>query len=118
METITDLLTGVKFNPSRINQRFQTPANRIQYYNRKAKKIRLMKSQYDKPLHKNYLILTELLEGKNEVVYHKQYLLGKGYHLGVYTHLKEYNGKNCFAIYEFLIVTNNSDDIKFIRTND
>ncbi len=118
METISDLLTGEKFVPSRINQRFQTPKNRVLYYNKKAKKIRLLKSNYDRPLHKNYMILLELLDGKEEVVFSKDYLLGKGYSFGVYTHIENYKGKSCYAIYDFLLITLPTGDIKFIKNND
>jgi hypothetical protein len=118
METIIDLLTGEKFVPNRVNQRFQNPKNRVLYYNKKAKKIRHMKSIYDKPLHKDYMILLELLDSKKEVVFSKDYLLGKGYSFGVYTHIENYNGKSCYAIYDFLIITLTNGDIKFIRNND
>ena len=118
METISDLLTGEKFIPSRINQRFQNPKNRVLYYNKKAKKIRLTKSIHDKPLHKNYMILLELLDRKNEVVFTKDYLLGKGYSFCVYTHIHDYNGKSCYAIYNFFMFSLENGTIKFIRNND
>lgn len=118
METISDLLTGEKFVPSRVNQRFQNPKNRVLYYNKKAKKIRLLKSVHDKPLHKNYMVLLELLDGKEVVVFTKDYLLGKGYSFGVYTHVENYNGKSCFAIYNFFMVALENGNIKFIRNHD
>lgn len=117
MESKTDLLTGQMFVPTRINQRFQNAKNRIVYYNQKANRIRHMKSEFDKPLHRNYLILLELMKGNKETVFHKQYLLGKGYHFGVYTHLEEHEGNSCFAIYEFLVLSDGSDQIKFVRND-
>jgi hypothetical protein len=64
------------------------------------------------------MILLELLDKKNEVVFSKDYLLGKGYSFGVYTHIHDYKGKNCYAIYNFLMIALENGTIKFIRNND
>ena len=80
-----DLLTGEEFETSRINQKFINPKNRIKYYNEKAKQLRQEKAFINKPLHNNLCILKELLADKNEIVKHKQFLLGKGFSFGVHT---------------------------------
>ena len=115
METRKDPLSGDTFVAKRITQRFKTPTNRILYWNEWAKKVRHKKSKFDKPLHRNYLIITVLLNGKKEAVFHKQFLLGKGYHFGLHTHSEGIDGKNHFAIYEFIIAPLPNDMIKFHR---
>ena len=115
MEPRIDPITKIKFFPKRINQRFEKKENRILYWNNKANQIRHRKSSIDKPLNRNYLILLKLLEGKKEAQFHKQYLLGMGYSFGVYTHIEEHNGNTTFAIYDFVVFTDDSDNIKFIK---
>jgi hypothetical protein len=115
MEDKIDLLTGEHFIPKRANQKFATPLNRVQYYNQKANNIRHHKSNFDKPLHRNYNILTELLEGKKSAIFHKQFLIGKGYNFEVYTHIVEIEGKRQFAIYNFVILHENFEKIKLLR---
>ena len=68
-----DPLTGERFIALRSNQVFATEENRIRFNNEKAKEIRIEKSFVDKPLHKNLLILTELMEGKLESIFHEIY---------------------------------------------
>lgn len=115
MQLIKDKLTGELFKPARINQRFITSKNRITFHNENAKVLRYKKASIDKPLHLNHKISLELMKEKKEVVFHKQFLLGKGFNFGFYTHVKEYNGKTCFALYNFLIITVDNDNIKFIK---
>lgn len=110
-----DPLTGERFIALRSNQVFATEENRIRFNNEKAKEIRIEKSFVDKPLHKNLLILTELMEGKLESIFHEQFLNGKGYSLNVMTHYEEYEGKSCRAIYNYLIMRIDSENIKIVK---
>jgi hypothetical protein len=68
IEQKIDLLTGEKFIPKRINQRFASPINRIRFHNRQAKKIRLDKSHVDKPLHDNYFVYHITLTWKSMTI--------------------------------------------------
>jgi len=111
----TDPLTGEIFTAYRTNQVFATDENRIRFNNLKAKELRNDKSQVDKPLHNNYRILNELMAGKQEAVFHKQFLLGRGYSFMVLTHYEELAGKNFMAVYNFIIVSQDGDKIKIVR---
>jgi hypothetical protein len=109
-----DLLTGENFY-GRINQNFSKSSNRIKYYNNKATIIRHSKRGIDIMLHKNYLIIVELIEKNNNRSYHKEYLLGKGYSFNVYTHLVKYENKQHFAIYDYIILHDEEFNYKFIK---
>ncbi len=110
-----DLLTGEEFEPQRINQKFKIPANRIAYYNRKANKLRQSVSYITKPILKNFKIFNELLEGKNEAVFHNQFLAGKGVSFDFYTHIEKYEEKNRFAIYNFITIPLENNETKIIK---
>jgi hypothetical protein len=110
-----DLLTGELFEPRRSNQNFANPQNRIKYYNEKAKKQRQKIAYINKPLQKNLSILDELCSNKNEAVFHKQYLLGKGFSFGVFTHYDSYQDKNYRACYQYLIIPFTNEQIKIVR---
>lgn len=113
--TKTDLLTGQKFEARRINQNFATPENRIKFYNQKANNLRHINSYVNKPLHANICILNELLAGKNEATFHKQFLSGKGFSFGVHTHYIEHNKITRIAIYQYIIIPLENDQIKILR---
>ncbi len=111
----TDPLTGEIFIAFRANQVFANDENRIRYNNLKAKELRENKSQVDKPLLNNFRILNDLLTGKEEEVFHKQFLLGRGYSFLVFTNYEDYKGKRCLAVYKYIIVPMEDDKIKIIK---
>ncbi len=111
----TDPLTGEPFFASRANQVFASDENRIKYNNLKAKTLRDRRSFVDKPLHTNLRILNELMGSKTEIELHRQFLIGKGFDVQVFTHSEEIDGKDYFAIYEFIIIPLPNDQIKIIR---
>ena len=111
----TDPLTGEMFFPSRSNQVFANDENRIKYNNLKAKTFRDRKSFVDKPLHTNLRILNALMGTKTELELHRQFLIGRGFDVQVFTHSVELNGKDYYAIYEFVIIPLTNDQIKIVR---
>ena len=111
----TDPLTGKKFTAFPANQVFATDENRIRFNNLKAKELRESKSEIDKPLLINFRILNQLMAGKKEEVFHKQFLLGRGHSFMVLTHYEERAGKNFMAVYNFIIVSQDGDKIKIVR---
>lgn len=102
-----DLLTGEEFEPKRIDQKFANPANRIKYYNLKAKNERIEFSKLDKPLKINKKIIDELLAGKKEAELNHQFLLGKGFDFRAYNRIQTYNDQNCFCVYQYIIINDN-----------
>jgi hypothetical protein len=115
--TRKDLLTGEAFVPQRINQVFANSANRIAYHNMKANELRHSAAYINKPLNVNVRILNELMKGKREKTFHKQYLLGKGFSFSVFNHVNSYEGKNYYAIYEYTLVNLGKDQIKIIKND-
>jgi hypothetical protein len=112
-----DLLTGEVFYPSRITQKFARADNRIKYHNLKANKLRHSVMYVNSPLHKNLRILNEIMEGKDKGIFHKQFLLGKGYSLGVMTHYKQVEGKQISCVYHYGITSDVNDKLVIIRIN-
>jgi hypothetical protein len=111
----TDLLTGEKFIPARANQNFASAANRIKYYNQKANETRHKAAFVNKPLHANFLILNNIMGTLKEKVFHKQFLLGKGFSFGVNTHCEVLGSEKHFAIYHYIMIPLQGDQIKIIR---
>ena len=61
------LYSGEAFKPIRSNQKFASTKNRISYHNAKLKKVRDARASIDNKLHKNYLILLELMKDKTNL---------------------------------------------------
>lgn len=110
-----DLLTNEEFHSTRINQKFANAENRIKFYNNKANKFRQSIAFISKPLQNNIIILNELMAGKEECVFHKEYLLGKGYSLSIHSHIHRYQNKNHFAIHNYIIMSISETQIKIIK---
>ena len=110
-----DLLTNEDFVPSRINQKFAKAENRIKYYNDKANEFRHSIAYLNKPILLNIRILNELMKSKKEATFHKQFLLGKGFSMGVYTHIEQYDNKNHFAIHKYIILSLANEQIKIVN---
>ena len=110
-----DLLTNEDFVPSRINQKLAKAENRIKYYNDKANEFRHSIAYLSKPIQQNIRILNELMKGKKDAAFHKQFLLGKGFSMGVYTHIEQYDSKNQFAIHTYIILPVANEQIKIIN---
>jgi hypothetical protein len=109
-----DLLTGEVFEPKRINQKFSCPTNRIRFNNNKAKEIRHHTAYINNPLNQNFRILKELEIGKKELIFHRQFLLGKGFNFHVFNNTCKYENQICYAIYHFIIVPMPNDQIKIV----
>ena len=110
-----DLLTKEEFIPSRINQKFAKSENRIKYYNDKANEFRHSLAYLNKPLHLNIRILNEIMKGKKEGTFHKQFMLGKGFSVGVHTHVEKFGDKNEYAIYNYIIIPHANEQLKIIN---
>jgi hypothetical protein len=115
--TRKDLLTGEVFNPKRVNQKFATPLNRVTFHNKKANELRQALAYISKPLHLNIRILNELMTGKKESTFHKEFLKGKGFSFEVHNHVKRYDNKNHFAIYQYVVIPLGNDQIKIIAND-
>lgn len=110
-----DLLTNEEFIPLRINQKFAKAKNRIKFYNDKANEFRHSIAYINKPLHLNIRILNELMRGRKEATFHKQFLLGKGYSMGSYSHVEHYENKKQFAVHKYILLFLDNEQIKIIN---
>lgn len=111
-----DLHTGEEFSPSRRNQKFATPQNRIAYNNAKAALVRELKSPVDKAIHKSHRILEEFMEGINEVTIHQERLIGKGFNFEVHNHVEKYDNEFRYCIYQYILV-HEGEKTKIVRND-
>lgn len=109
-----DLLTQEEFTPSRINQKFANARNRIKFYNDRANEFRHSIAYISKALNLNIRILNSLMKDRKDLIIHKQYLLGKGFAMGIHTHIEQYNGNKQFAIHKYIIIPLANDEVKII----
>ncbi len=110
-----DLLTKEEFFPKRANQKFANPANRIKYHNNRAAQLRKEASFINTPLLTNLQILNKVMQGKKELVLHKEFLKGMGYSFEVFTHIKNYDNSNRFCCYQYIIIYLKPELVKIIR---
>jgi hypothetical protein len=70
----------------------------------------------NKPLNKNFQILSEIMADSKIKRFHKEFLKSNGFNLGVHTHYETYEGILYNAIYDYIIVPeDNKEYIKFIK---
>ena len=116
MDTGIDPLTKEEFVKTRENQRFANSINRIAFHNRKANSLRKKLMVINRPLLKNHQILMDCLGRKVYKTIHKEFLKGKGFVFGVFTHYQEYKDQHQPSIYDFIIVNIGNDYIKVINS--
>lgn len=111
--------SGEEFFPKRNNQRFASPKNKSDYHNSINNELKKLTSDIDRKLHRNFRILLEIMLGKEKYILSKDYLKGKGYSFEVLTHFENYEGRNCHAIYSFIIILdkNNANNVIIVRKN-
>ncbi len=112
-----DLLTGETFSTQRNNQVFANSSTRIAYHNKQANDLRQSLAYINKPLRLNHRICIELMIGKKEAVFHKQFLLGKGFNFMVHSHVSANNGDYHYGIYQYSILNFGNDQIKIIKND-
>ena len=112
-----DMLTFEDFEATRNTMKFANATNRIKYHNIKARELRDSISYINKPLHQNLKILNALMLNKTEAVFHKQFLLGCGFKFGVHTSVELYEKQNQYAIYNYILVPIDANQIKIIRND-
>ena len=111
-----DPLTKKEFTPNRSNQKFETRENQIRYNNIKAAKVRKEKSEADKPLHRNRIILSNILGPNREVVVSEDFLRGAGFSFGYITHsVKIQNGTLVWCIYKMILQKLENKNYKIYR---
>lgn len=95
-----DPLTGETFIKTRSDKKFANTRNKSKsYYLKIAKPERLKMAPVQKPLLKNRKILNKILEGVQERIVSKDFLLGAGFNFGYYTGTA--TGGTVFLVYEY-----------------
>ena len=112
---VKDPLTGEEFFKQRDNQKFATRKNQIRYNNLKARKKRSAKSPYDRVLDQNRTILERILNGKDEIIVSKDYLLGSGFHFRYFQYHWSIENVDFSGIYEYGIAKTTDGSYKIIR---
>ncbi len=115
MDTARDPLTTEVFYKKRNNQKFATAYNRVAYHNRRANKLRQEMNSVNRPLFVNNKILLEIMSGRQKATFHKQFLLGKGFQFGVFTHYTDWEGTSRPSLYNFIILNYSEDKIQIIK---
>ena len=88
------------------------------FHNRKANKLRQKMNSVNRPLFVNYKILLEIMGGRQKAIFHKQFLLGKGFTFGVFTHYSDWEGKSRPSLYDFVILIINEDRIQVFKKTE
>jgi hypothetical protein len=91
----------VEFIPKRSNQKFANKECRVAYHNEISNNVRKKIAKTNKPLLNNHKIFSELLSGKNEGVFHQEFLVGKGVSFQVFTGLKKLDNDYAYQVFEF-----------------
>jgi hypothetical protein len=104
-----------KFIPKRNNQKFASRYNQITYNNNKNRELQKHVKEVNKKLLKNYRIIVELLEDKQEMVFNTQYLRGKGFSFNILTFFIEDGDKTIYGIYNFAFYKFDNNQTKIIR---
>ena len=93
------------FIQKRRNQVYCHPGCRIEFNNEKNNERRIVLNKRQKPLARNYDILSELLGNLNEKEVHVEYLRGAKYDLSLFTHFTDIDeeGNLCYGVHEFSI---------------
>jgi hypothetical protein len=103
--------TGEPFIPKRSNQKFANLANKIAYNNEKAQQRRNQNLGINKVLNKNAKILERILGAAKEANKSKDYLEGAEFVFGNYTHMKTFNNRSYYCVFNYGFHT--SDRINF-----
>lgn len=98
-----DPLTKEEFTPTRRNQIFKSPTNRVQWNNEKAAQIRDKKAAIDRVLLKNYLILSEQVKEGEDKSFTKEELKNLGFNINVFTHYERIDESIKHCLYHYAI---------------
>jgi len=112
-----DPLTGEKFIPKKISQKFANAANRIKFNNKKASKLNQARAFFDKPCKLSHSTLKLLFDPNSDNIYNIHFVEGKGVDYKAYNHIIRHRAYgNLCAYYEFAIrIIPNTDNIQIIK---
>lgn len=105
------------FIQKRRNQKYCHSGCRIEFNNEKNNEKRIILNKKQKPLAKNYDILSEILGDSKETKVHRQFLRGTGFNFSVFTHTdrNHENDNPCYGCHEFKYYKIDNEYYKIIR---
>ncbi len=106
--------SGEEFIPRRNNQVFASKNNRINYHNNKNNILRNELNPTKKQLLLNHKICINLLEGKESITIHREFLKGKGFNFSYFTNITKSKIKNDFAYQIFDISFEKNDENNYL----
>ena len=106
---------GDEFTPNHGNRKHCGDNCKSIYGNEKAKRRRNKFALVDKKLKTNFETLERLLGNEKEITKSVEFMRGTGFDFARYTHIIEYQGKQCKGIYEFIIAMPDQHTVKIIR---
>jgi len=109
-------VSKLEFQERRSNQIYYSSFERRKHNNDKNNAKRRKRAFVEKPLKQNFNILEDLLKDVEVLTVHREYLKGRDYSFGFYTHYTEYNGKNYPATYNYILMTIADNQIKILKT--
>jgi len=115
MESKTDPYTGETFVPSRRNQVYASPRNKIRHNNERAAQKRAVKSAVDSILDSNWQILHRLLGVNDEVVVSRQELLRQQFRSTHITHSLNTPEGKAMCIYDVCYIPLPDGSVKIKR---
>lgn len=96
--------SGELFTPKRRNQVFASPKNRRDFHNKNMAELRQAKSDIDKILLKNFVILQQVVREENKAYeFPLDALVKKGFNPYAFTHMTVINGKASRFLYDFML---------------
>ncbi len=112
-----DPLTGEEFIPSRVNQRFSIPANRIKFHNESANDLRKETAHVNYPINKTHRLVRKLMGNKIVEVFSFDFLDGFGIDFRCFNHYIKIKGILHPNIYEFTFIINTENKTVKIINN-
>ena len=96
-----DPWTNKEFTKHRSNQKFAHKENQIRYNNEKARQKRMAMAAINRTLDNNRKVLQSILGNEKHVKRSRDFLLGAGYHFGIFTNSIKLEGTLWSCVYEY-----------------
>lgn len=115
--SLIDPHTGESFVPKRTNQRFARRANQIAFNNAKAKELRDQHLVVDNAIKRNWLIIKDLLNGKESIECSYDRLSNLGFAFRHFNNMRLRQDMSYYAIYDLGLRSKGDDLFELIDFN-
>ena len=118
MNQRTDPYSGEVFTPKRSNQYFASRKNQVAYNNAKARKIRVLHTEIDSQIKKNWQILDGVLGMQEKAIKSKEFLLGAGYDFRLFNSYQSHGDNPYYGIYNYGIRALSEGKYEIVKFKD